>query len=181
MCNWYCRVFGRNQLSKEEVENKRILEVGSLNVNGTLRYDIVEKDPAEYIGIDINEGKDVDQICRVEDIVEVFGKDSFDVVVCTEMMEHIEDWRLAISNLKNVCKPGGIIILTTRSKGFPEHGFPDDFWRYEPDDMKVIFSDFEVKTIRTDKLCPGIFIKAVKPNNFVEKNLNRHTVYSMKE
>ena len=77
-------------VKKEEFENKKILEVGSKYVNGSVRP-IVKKflEPKEYIGVDIENGKYID------------------VIISTELLEHVQDWRSVIINMKNVLKKGG--------------------------------------------------------------------------
>ena len=50
-------------LKGEEIENKLILEVGSYNVNGSLRLLIESYCPLEYIGVDIEKGPGVDILC----------------------------------------------------------------------------------------------------------------------
>jgi SAM-dependent methyltransferase len=95
---------------KEEFENKRILEVGSKYVNGSVRP-LIEKffSPKEYIGVDIEKGKFVDVVCDAENLVDYFGKETFDVVISTELLEHVKDWRKVINNMKEVLKPNGYI------------------------------------------------------------------------
>ena len=179
MCNVSCVMFAAKNFTKEEIQGKRILELGSNDINGNLRPIIGMLEPAEYVGVDIHGGPGVDVVCGAEDIIDRFGKDHFDVVVSTEMLEHVRDWRTVFSNIKNVCKPGGVILLTTRSFGFNYHGFPHDFWRYELDDMRTIFSDCEVLALQADPEMPGVLIKVKKPGKFIENDLSNHTLYSI--
>ena len=179
MCHVSCIVFGAKNLTKEEIKGRKVIEVGSYDVNGSLRPIIESWEPAEYVGVDIEKGPGVDFVCNAEDIVEKFGKESFDVVISTELLEHVRDWRKVISDIKNICKPNGIIFITTRSKGFDYHAYPYDFWRYELEDMKYIFSDCEILVLEKDFQAPGVFLKAKKPNKFVEKDLSDHKLYSV--
>jgi len=79
-------------------------------------------------------------------------------------MEHVKEWRKVIQNMKEVLKVGGTLFLTTRSKGFPLHSYPHDYWRYEIADMEYIFGDMEIIDLRIDpmKSHPGVFIIAKK-------------------
>lgn len=132
-------------------------------------------------------GPCVDQVVDATELVSTFGPDSFDVVLTTEMLEHAFEWREVISNLKHVLRPGGILLLTTRSLGFARHyEHPGDFWRYEIDDMSQIFSDFEIIELSSDPMGsgggPGVFMKARKPQGvryWVEKDLSDIYLHSM--
>lgn len=165
--------------SKEEIEGKEIIEIGSVDINGTIRPIFESWGASKYIGIDIESGREVDIICKAEGIVNKFGKESFDVVICNEVLEHIKDWQIVMSNIKNVCKPGGIIFITTRSKGFGKHGYPKDFWRYEIEDMQKVFSDCEIQYLIRDPYEPGVLMKAIKPKVFFEKDFSDYELYSI--
>ena len=180
MCNRDCIYFGVKNLSIAEVEGKRIIEVGSYDTNGSLRP-IIESwgKPAQYVGIDILKGPGVDIVCKAEELTQIFGEEGFDVVISTELLEHVRDWRTVVSNIKKVCKPNGVILITTRSKGFRYHGFPYDFWRYELDDLKTIFSDCQIENLQKDTLKPGAFLKAKKPARFKENDLTTFKLYSI--
>jgi hypothetical protein len=84
-----------------------------------------------------------------------------------------------VSNFKNVLKPGGLLFITTRSKGFGYHGFPFDYWRFEVSDMRDIFSDFIVESIVNDPIVPGVFLKARKPEIFLENNTRALSVFTI--
>jgi len=179
MCNLHCLSFGEHNLTREEIAGKRVIEIGSYDVNGSLRSYVESLHPAEYIGVDIEKGYGVDVVCTGEEVRERFKDESFDVVVSTELMEHVRDWRKVISNMKHVCKPNGVILITTRSYGYPYHGWPYDFWRFEQSDMADIFSDFQVQALEEDTEEPGVFIKARKPATYTERDLAEIALYSI--
>lgn len=162
----------RAKATKNEICGKDVLEVGSYNVNGTPRDVLLPHLPRKYLGIDQEAGPCVDKVVNADNLVAEIGKDSFDVVVSTEMLEHARDWRAAVNSMKAVVKPGGLLFITTRGPGFPFHGFPEDHWRYTPKDFANIFSDMEVLDITSDNEFPGVFLKARKPINFVAKDLS---------
>ncbi len=179
MCHKSCIIFGARSFTTEEVQGKTVLEVGSRDVNGSLRSIISAWAPERYVGADIVNGPGVDVVCRAEGVAARFGPESFDIVISTEMVEHVKNWREAISNIKRVCKPGGTVLLTTRSRGYGYHGYPFDFWRYETEDMKEIFSDFEILALERDSEAPGVFLKARRPRRFSEKDLSDYRLYSI--
>ena len=172
MCSDKILEFGRRNISRSEVEGKDVLEVGSRVVqdrSSTLRHQVTDLGPNRYWGIDIIDGYGVDEICSAEKAVDRFGEDSFDVVIATELLEHVRDWKTVVSVLKRLVRPGGILIVTTRSEGFPYHGWPEDHWRYSVDDFAVIFSDMDVLALEPDPKEPGVFMKARKRAVLVER------------
>ncbi len=179
MCHESCLAFVARNLTREEVSGKRVLEIGSFDVNGTVRPGVEALNCAEYIGIDFRQGKGVNIVCNADDLIETFGKNSFDIVISTSFLEHAENWKKVISGSKNVVKEGGVMLHTTVSKGFGLHEYPHDYWRYEPDDMRHIFSDCEILVLEKDTQIPGVFIKARKKAGWKELDLSGYQLYSM--
>ena len=179
MCSENCINFVKQNITKPEIFNRDIIEIGSYNVNGTVKPLIISLNPRKYVGVDIQTGPNVDILCDAEQLLSRFKRESFDGLISTELMEHVKNWQLVISNFKNIIKPGGFIIITTRSKGFPLHNYPEDYWRYEEEDIRIIFSDFNTQTIQRDSTSPGISIKTIKPINFKEINLEHHKLLSI--
>ncbi len=179
MCNKTCIDFGVANLKPEEIKDKDIIEIGSLDVNGSLRSHVAKYSPRKYIGVDIFEGPGVDVVCDAHDLLNRFPRESFDMVLSTEALEHVYDWRKVISNMKALLKPNGVLLITTRSIGDNYHGYPSDFWRYQIEDAQVIFGDLKIEKLEKDTFVPGIFVKAAKPANFQEKDLSQHKLYSI--
>ena len=63
---------------------KRVLEVGSLDINGSVRP-LFEN--CNYTGIDLGEGRGVDVVAHVTDYHRL-DDNEFDVVISTETLEH---------------------------------------------------------------------------------------------
>jgi SAM-dependent methyltransferase len=179
MCSPWDLETVKHALRPVDVRGKRVLEVGSLDVNGSVRDDIMAFGPAEYVGIDIRPGPGVDVVCDAGDLVETFGENAFDVVISTELLEHARDWRRIISNIKRVTKPNGVMIVSTRSYGVDFHRQPFDYWRYQKEDFEAIFSDVAVEDLTLDPTDPGLLIKARKPEPFVERDLSDLALYSI--
>jgi SAM-dependent methyltransferase len=148
-------------LTEEMVSGKRVLECGSFDVNGSVKPRVESFDPEYLVGIDIRQGPKVDVIMDVVDLPDSDLED-FDVVVSTEMLEHVEDWRGAIHGMLSVIKPGGDLILTTRAPGFPVHDYPGDHWRYTTDDMFEIFGVEGLEIVENTRDWhpghPGVFV-----------------------
>lgn len=179
MCNAACIDFARDGLSRDDVADKKVLEVGAYDVNGSLRSLIASLNPGSYLGIDIAPGPGVDEVCDVAEALARYGPEAFDVVIATEVMEHVRDWRTAIDNMKGVLRPAGVILITTRSKGFGYHGYPHDYWRYQPEDMRMMFADFDTLTVQHDPSEPGVFLRAVKPEVWKRRSLDDIQLYSI--
>lgn len=45
----------------------------------------------------------------------------FDVVICTEVLEHVKDWVSLLATAHQVMRPGGTLILTCAGPGRPPH------------------------------------------------------------
>ncbi len=136
MCNAWCKGFVEKTLPQWPAK-PAVLEVGSRNVNGSVR-DILAPLVSRYVGCDLEAGDGVDVVADATRLTDVFPPESFDVVISTEMLEHVPDWPAAWAQMMGVLRPGGLLVLSTRSPGFPLHDYPGDFWRFTAQDMGVI-------------------------------------------
>ena len=97
-------------------KGKRVLEIGSLNVNGGAR-DLCG-DALSYTGIDKVAGPGVDV---VTDIRDYDLTPRYDLVICTEVLEHDRDPTAILWCAARCLKPDGYLILTCASKGRKPH------------------------------------------------------------
>jgi SAM-dependent methyltransferase len=112
----------------------QVLDVGSLDVNGTLR-DAVPQSVA-YIGADIVAGKNVDVVLSDPHVLPL-DSNRFDLVISSSCLEHDEFFWLTFAEMARVVRPGGFIYLSAPVQG-PVHRHPIDAWRFYPDAGKAL-------------------------------------------
>jgi SAM-dependent methyltransferase len=138
----------------------RVLDVGSMDVNGTVRSLFLGA--SEYVGIDMRAGKDVDRVMTAEDLPKHFEAGYFDVVVCSNALEHMERWQDAIRGMWFVLKEGGTLTIVTPTKEKGRHGYPDDYWRFTLDEYGQVFRDQAItESGEVDPRGIGIIVKKV--------------------
>jgi len=101
----------------QHFSNVVVLEVGSLNINGTIRTFF---DNCAYLGIDIGVGKGVDLVCEGQNLNH--PDNSYDTVGSCECFEHNPYWVETFANMHRMTKPGGLLFMTCATTGRPEHG-----------------------------------------------------------
>lgn len=169
-------------LTAYDVDRKRLLEVGSRNINGSgRRLAFNGMAPESYLGIDMLPGPGVDVVMKAEELPLRYPPGTFETLLCLETLEHVEFWRAAVLACKLMLAPDGILIMTTRSPGFPLHAYPSDFWRFTVEDFRAIFADFEILILEKDPQegHPGVFLKARKPKGWKPANLDAIQVKSV--
>lgn len=124
-------------LERAPVWATSVLDVGSLNVNGTYRS-LVQCRGYGYTGLDICEGENVDIVA--EPYCYPFPDNHFDIVISGSCMEHVERPWLWIPELARVLKSGGLLAIVTHHT-FPFHEHPVDCYRYFPHAFKILFDD----------------------------------------
>lgn len=147
------------------IECASVCELGSYDVNGSVRPLVMVLKPSEYVGVDLRSGPGVDRVCDVccGGMKDRYGE--FDIVISTETLEHVQSWPLFIRAMKRLCKPGCHLILTARSPGFALHDFPGDYWRFTEANIREAFWDC-APSVATDPESPGVFVHAIKPTDW---------------
>lgn len=105
----------------------RALDLGGADVNGTARPTVTGPLVqaglfVEWFGWDIEEGPGVDLVVDATKPVPEIMHETFDVVLCTEVLEHVAAWDCVLDAARCVLKAGGVLILTAASLGRNAHG-----------------------------------------------------------
>lgn len=148
--------FVRAALHPDYVKGHSVLEVGSFNVNGTVR-DILQPHAGKYVGVDMRPGPGVDVVCTAEDMPDELASD---IVVSCEMLEHALDWKAAFRRMADLSK--GVLLVTARGPGFPLHDYPSDHWRFTVEDIEQTCKalGLRVCVCCQDPQAPGFFLVA---------------------
>jgi len=96
---------------------QRVLEVGSLDINGSIRSAFTACD---YTGADLSLGPGVDMACPGQMLT--FPSRHFDVSLSCECFEHNPYWVETWSNMLRMTRPGGLVLMSCATTGRREHG-----------------------------------------------------------
>lgn len=100
------------------LDGGRILEIGSYDVNGSMRG--LFAGAADYVGVDLVSGPGVDRVVYGHEVAEPDG--SYDAVLSGECFEHDPHFRETFANMVRLTRAGGLVSFTCASRGRPEHG-----------------------------------------------------------
>ena len=145
--DFYQRVCRR--IGSLSIRPRSVLDVGC--GSGHLLAQVRELWPEAHLkGVDFS-GKSIDLARRLHpnmafEQCSIFEldrlKDSYDVVLCTEVLEHLERADQALEQLYSACLPGGHVLITVpegRKDTFPGHfnfwtpeSFSREFRRFDP-------------------------------------------------
>ena len=118
---------------KQLFQGKNIC-VGGLDVNGKINH-IVDV----AMSIDIRDGEDVNIVMDACEMIEMFGPDSFDNVICMNTLEHMEKWDTCMHNMYRCLKIGGHMLITVPTTDKKRHNYPNDYWRFTMRQLKGMF------------------------------------------
>ena len=91
------------------------------------------------ICVDIDEKWKPDIVSDIHDLYQ-FEDNTFDCILCTEVLEHCHSPWIAADEMFRVMKQGGILLLSTRFI-YPLHDAPNDFYRFTKYGLKNIFKN----------------------------------------
>jgi SAM-dependent methyltransferase len=110
--------------AREAGTDYRVLDVGC---GPKPYYPFFAERASEYVGVDVVAQPAADLVGRVEELPVEDG--AFDVVLCTQVLEHCDDPAQAVRELRRVTAPGGRVLASTHGVQV-YHPSPQDYWRW---------------------------------------------------
>jgi SAM-dependent methyltransferase len=92
---------------------------------------------SEYVGLDVVENPAAELLGSVEALP--VEDASFDVVLCTQVLEHCDDPAQAVRELRRVTRPGGRVLASTHGVQV-YHPSPVDHWRWTHTGLARLFT-----------------------------------------
>jgi SAM-dependent methyltransferase len=158
-------------LSKYNLKNKNILDIGC--GAGAIDFYLAKKG-ARVLGIDVS-GKAIEECRKSAEMMGLekktffevidFSKKSlnqkFDIIICSEVLEHIKDDRLVVRKIKTSLQRNGVVVVSVPSKNAPLYrwGFATKFdkqvghlRRYSLDDLLLLFDSNGLTVVKAKKI-----------------------------
>jgi SAM-dependent methyltransferase len=113
----------------------RLLDVGC---GGKPYWPFFEPFGVEYVGLDAVENP----LAELRGTVEAIPVEdaSFDLVLCTQVLEHADDPASAVAELRRVTAPGGRVLASTHGVQ-AYHPSPADYWRWTHAGLEKLFRE----------------------------------------
>jgi SAM-dependent methyltransferase len=116
------------QFIKKEVRGKNFETVVDIGAGKSPYRKLIHCD--KYIAVDVEDRRGAGEIIIADINKGIPLKDNLaDLVLMTEVLEHIKEPKFVLREVCRVLKPGGKLILTAPFV-WPEHEEPNDFYRY---------------------------------------------------
>ncbi len=143
----------------------RVLELGTRqSVPGrSTRHEAWVPHAAEYVGVDLAPGADVDLVADIHRLSAVVGGERFDIVISCSTFEHVKYPHLAALEILRTLAIGGLLFVQTHQT-FPLHAYPADYFRFSREALASLFGTrMGFRTIGTEYVYPAEVRSAWEP------------------
>ena len=134
----------REEASKLPEGSEVLLDIGG---RGKPYAPLFEGRVTHYYVVDIENEGTVDVVGDAKKIP--LRNNTVDVVLCTQVLEHVNDPVAVIDEIKRVLKPKGVLLLSAPGI-FCQHGSPGDYFRYMPQGLEWLLRDFRQVNVKAE-------------------------------
>lgn len=149
-----------------------VLEIGSKDYGSTSSFRDFYAG-AEYVGVDMSEGKGVDVVADLTKSVDPLQENYFALGICCSVLEHVEKPWIFAANLTRLIRPGGRLYMSVPWV-WRYHPYPDDYFRFSYRGVMSLFGEFEWSAVLYSTNVPGEFIEISEANPGVDNKMAIH-------
>jgi hypothetical protein len=117
----------------------RLLEIGSKDYGNTQPFRQTFAD-CEYVGVDLEAGKNVDAVVDLERGVGPLAGRTFDLIIMCSVLEHSPRPWIIAQNLQTLLADDGA-LLSCHPWVWRYHKYPDDYFRFSPKGIQSLFPE----------------------------------------
>lgn len=155
-----------------------VLDVGC----GTKPYRVAAPGVARWVGVDIYPGPQVDVLATADRLP--FRDGVFEHILCSQVLEHVEEPSEVVAELVRVLAPGGQLVVSV-PQWWPLHEAPRDFFRFTRFGLQYLASKHGLRSITVEP-CGGsvlalvqVLILSFPPAGFLGPRLERRVAQMM--
>lgn len=110
-------------------------------------------DHASYLNIDLAPNKHIPTVVQdvCGDIFTVTEEGGADVIYSNSLLEHVPDPFAAAANITRLLAPKGVCFIRVPF-AYRFHPMPNDYWRFSPEGLKVLFRGLECLAAELDSV-----------------------------
>jgi len=125
--------------------------------------------------VDVKQEDGVDMVADItQPSFAIQHANAFDVVICTNMLEHVEDIDAVVQNLYAACRNNGHLLITVPYK-YRKHLDPiDNMFRPRPEEITALFRPGQVKQVANEVI-------VVTERNYYKKRRSHYPLWGYRE
>jgi SAM-dependent methyltransferase len=118
------------------IPNGTLLDLGC----GDAPYTPLFDEGINYVSVDRGKRYPIRVVADITTMLP-FIDETFDAVLCTQVLEHISNPEMVVNEIYRVLKPQGIGFISVPF-AWEIHQYPEDCHRFTPDELKSLFREF---------------------------------------
>ncbi|MBZ5704874.1 MAG: class I SAM-dependent methyltransferase [Acidobacteriia bacterium] len=146
----------RRELFRRWLEGLPELNLSVLDIGGRIQpyRPLMAGQERQYVAVDLRVTPLVDVVANAERLP--LASESFDLVLCTQMLEYVPHPQQAILEIHRVLKPRGVLLLSVPTASLKDTD--EDRWRFLPAGIRQLLSAFsEIELVAEGGSIAGLF------------------------
>jgi len=130
-----------------------VIEIGAKDYGSTTSFRDLYAG-AEYVGVDLEAGKGVDQVVDLSRGTGGLKTGHFALAICCSVLEHTPTPWVMAQNIEQLLRPGGALYLSVPWV-WRYHTYPDDYFRFSPRAVQALFPKLDFRQATYSTTVPG--------------------------